>query len=256
MNYLDLLRTQFSNHVSFVEKRPNIYQMIVPLFHEDGDMVDIFLEPTTGTGGAVRVCDHGMTLMRLSYRFELDTDNKRRIFDQILSENQIGEENGNLFIEGAPDRLYPLVLQFAQTVAKISNIEIYKREIMKSEFFDLLTDFIEASLARFNPRRRVLPIPGTDWLEVDYSFDIPQARHALYLFGARDSDKTRLIAITCLELQKARQPFRSMVVHEDFDSLGRKDRGRITSAVDKQFISLDDFRQNAVQFLEREAAAV
>jgi hypothetical protein len=44
------------------------------------------------------------------------------------------------------------------------------------------------------------------------------------------------------------------VVHEDFEALGKKDRSRITSAADKQFISLDDFKENAEQVLEREAA--
>jgi len=43
-------------------------------------------------------------------------------------------------------------------------------------------------------------------------------------------------------------------VHEDFDNLSKKDRNRITSATDKQFISLDDFRSNAKQVFEREVA--
>jgi len=42
--------------------------------------------------------------------------------------------------------------------------------------------------------------------------------------------------------------------HEDFDSLSAKDRSRITSATDKQFISLDNFKTNAEQVLESEAA--
>jgi hypothetical protein len=43
-------------------------------------------------------------------------------------------------------------------------------------------------------------------------------------------------------------------VHEDFESLSRKDRKRITSAADKQFVDLDDFRNNGEEFMEREAA--
>ncbi len=63
-----------------------------------------------------------MTLMRLSYSFDVDTPNKERIFQEILSENRIKEENGNLFLETTPESLYPAVLQFAQTVAKVSNM--------------------------------------------------------------------------------------------------------------------------------------
>ncbi|PIY49002.1 MAG: hypothetical protein COZ06_15110, partial [Armatimonadetes bacterium CG_4_10_14_3_um_filter_66_18] len=74
----------------------------------------------------------------------------------------------------------------------------------------------------------------------------------LYLFGVKDNSRARLATISCLEFQRNKLPFRSMVVHEDFDKIGRKDTTRLTSACDKQFTSLEDFRQNAVQYLERE----
>jgi hypothetical protein len=46
------------------------------------------------------------------------------------------------------------------------------------------------------------------------------------------------------------------MVHQDFESgITKKDRTRITSASDKQFPSLDDFRENGPQFFERERAA-
>ncbi len=43
-------------------------------------------------------------------------------------------------------------------------------------------------------------------------------------------------------------------MHEDIDRPGRKDRNRLTNAYDKQFTSLDEFKQNALSYLEREAA--
>ena len=80
MSYLDLLKEQFNHQVAFRERRPGILQLIAPLYHDDGDMMDIFLEATNGKQERIRICDHGMTLMRLSYSFELDTPNKERIF--------------------------------------------------------------------------------------------------------------------------------------------------------------------------------
>jgi hypothetical protein len=44
------------------------------------------------------------------------------------------------------------------------------------------------------------------------------------------------------------------VVHEDFESLARKDRKRITSAADKQFVDLEDFRTHGEEFVERNVA--
>lgn len=251
MNYLDLLKTQFNNRVAFKEKRPGLMQLYGPLYHEDGDMVDIFLESKNGNG-KIRVCDHGMTLMRLSYSFEIDTPNKERILNKILAENHVLEENGNIYIDTAPESLYPAVLQFAQTVAKISNMRLYKREVVQSLFYEILEEIVLEKLNKYNPTSHVFPLPKRDDLEVDYQFDIKP--HPVYLFGVKDTAKARLASICCLEFQRAGLKFKGFAVHEDFDVLSRKDRNRITSATDKQFVSLDDFRQNAVQVLEREAA--
>lgn len=246
MQYLEMLRAQFNNYVSVKERRPGIFQLIAPLYHEDGDMVDIFLE---ARNGIIRVSDLGMTLMRLSYSYDIDTPNKERIFHRIISENHVGEESGSLYIDAKPDSLYPAVLQFSQAVAKVANMRLYKREVIQSLFYELLTEFVDEKLGSYNPRPKALPIAQRDDLEVDFAFEVKP--HPLFLFGVKDTDKARLVTISCLEFQRNRIPFTSFVVHEDFEGLAKKDRSRITSASDKQFISLDDFRENAMQTLER-----
>jgi len=251
MNYFDLLKAQFNNRIHFKEKRPGITQLYAPLYHEDGDMVDIFLE-LKDENGDIRVCDHGMTLMRLSYSFDIDTPNKERIFNKILSENRVNEENGNLCIDTQPEHLYSAVLQFAQTVAKVSNMRLYKREVIQSLFYEILQEIIEEKLNFFHPKPQVLPLSERDELEVDYAFDIKP--YPVYLFGVKDVKSAHLTTISCLAFQRANLKFKGFVVHEDFDILSKKDRNRITSATDKQFVSLDDFRNNVVQVLEREAA--
>ena len=250
--YKELLREQFNDQIDFREKRPGIEQLIVPLFHEDGDMVDIFLEVSKTDPGKIRICDHALTLMRLSYTFDINTPNKERIFQQILDENQINEDDGNLYLEVEPERLYPSILHFAQTMAKVSNMQLYKREVIHSLFMEYLTEFIETSLKKFNPTPNVFPIKQRDDLEVDFLFDIKP--RPVYLFGVKDNRSSRLVTISCLEFQKAQLPFRSYVVHEDFWSLSRKDISRITNAVDKQFTTLDCFKEDAIQTFEREVA--
>ena len=251
MNYLDLLKKQFNNQIAFVERRPGVMQLVAPLYHEDGDMIDLFLE-SSEENGMIRICDSGMTLMRLSYSFDIDTPNKERIFQRILFENGITEENGNLFLETTPESLYPSILQFAQTVAKVSNMQLYKREVIHSLFYEMLEEFVMTSLNRYNPRPKVYPLGDRDDLEVDFELHIEP--RPIYLFGVRESAKARLVTISCLEFQTAKIPFKSLAIHDEFDKLSRKDTNRITSAVDKQFISLDDFRVNARPYLEREVA--
>lgn len=125
-------------------------------------------------------------------------------------------------------------------------------ELVHSLFYEILEEIIEERLKQYTPRPHIFPLPERDDLEVDYQFDIKP--YPIYLFGVKDSAKARLATICCLEFQRAKLKFKGFVVHEDFDGLSKKDRNRITSATDKQFISLDDFRANAQQVLEREAA--
>lgn len=252
MNYLELLQSQFNHRVSMREKRPGVVQLVAPLYHEDGDMVDIFLDLPSNGQSKIRVSDYGMTLMRLSYSFELDTPNKERIFQKILAENQVNEENGALYMESDPESLYPTILHFAQTVAKVSNMRLYKREVIENLFYEQLDEFVQDQCNRFNPRTKVFPLPDRDDLEVDYRFG--NGEHAVFLFGVKDVSKARLTTIACLEFQRAHLTSTNLVVHQDFDALPRKDRSRITSAADKQFISLDDFRQNGQRVLEKEIA--
>jgi Domain of unknown function DUF1828 len=257
MNGLDFLKPHFNGHVAFRERRPGVVQVLAPLFHEDGDMLDIFVDlpdadaPSNGAR-RVRVSDYGMTLMRLSYSYDLDTPNKERVFHRMLAENRIQEQDGNLFLEADLTGLYPAILQFAQGVAKVSSMQYFKREVIASLFYEQLAEFIEERLGAYRPRSKVLPIAEHDEYEVDY--ELSAGPRPIYLFGVKDDNKARLAAISCKEFQLKSLPFRSVMVHPDFDALTKKDRARIMSAGDKLFPSLDDFRENGPAWFEREAA--
>jgi hypothetical protein len=245
---LDQINQGFNNRLRFREKRPGIFQLFLPVYHEDGDMIDIFIEKSDN--GTVLLCDYGMTLMRLSYSYEIDTPNKETILQKILTENRLSENNGNLSFVSKPETLYSDILHVTQTFMKIGSMRYFKREVIESLFYEMLDEFIFKELSAFKPKAAVLPIPDRDDLEADYEFT-PNG-HPVYLFGVKDIAKARLSAISCLEYQRANLNFRSLIVHEDFEKLPKKDRSRLTNASDKQFTTLDDFRDNAKVFLERE----
>jgi hypothetical protein len=245
------LGQQFHSNVSLKLKRPNIYQIVAPFYHEDGDMLDIYIQPSEM---GLRICDFGKTLMRLSYTFDLDTDNKRRIFNDLLKENQVDFDPtaGNIFFDTSEDHLCNSLLHFSQVIAKVSRLDVLRREIVSGLFFEMVDSFISENLREFNPMPRALPMPGRDDLEVTCAFNIKP--HPVYLFAVRSSNQALRATISFLEFQRAALKFKGYVVHDDFDSLATKDRKRITSAADKQFVSLDDFRENARNVLLREAA--
>ena len=255
MEILETLKSEFNNHVSFRSKRPGIVQVLAPLFHEDGDMLDIFIDLPADPSKPIRISDHGLTLMRLSYSYELDTPTKQKVFTKIITENGVSEDRGRLYIETKPEGVYPALLQFAQTVAKVNNLQAFKREVVQNLFYEMLDDFIKSTLLRFRPQPHYSPIPERDDLEVDWFFDV--SPRPIFLYGARDNAKARLTALYCLEYQRNSVPFRSIVVHEDFENgLSRKDQARITSAVDKQFTSLADFKTNGESYFVRETQQI
>lgn len=254
MDFLENLKSELNHHVAFREKRPGVVQVLAPLFHEDGDMVDIFLDLPKPPSDSIRISDHGMTLMRLSYSYDVDTPSKQRILDRILSENGIAQDLGRLYMETTPEHLYPALLQFAQTAAKVSNMQAFKREVVQSLFYETLGDFVKRDLSKLYPVEGYLPLPERDDLEVDWKLSLPRQ---VFMFGVKDNAKARLAALSCLQFQMKGIAFRSVIVHEDFENgLSKKDQSRITNAADKQFTSLADFRENAEKYFQREMATV
>ena len=85
------------------------YKLIAPILHEDGDMVDIYFQVSPKGDEYIRICDFGMALMRLSYSYEINTTNKKKIFNSILINNGIQNDNGNLYLDSHIDKLYESV---------------------------------------------------------------------------------------------------------------------------------------------------
>jgi hypothetical protein len=59
MTGIEALKEQFNGHIAFRERRPGVIQVLAPLFHEDCDMVDIFLDEPSNGSNRVVITDHG-----------------------------------------------------------------------------------------------------------------------------------------------------------------------------------------------------
>ncbi len=241
------------NHVSaksfdFYQRRSGNYQLIVPVFHEDGDMIDIYLMDSPKGEGYVRICDFGMTLMRLSYTYDINTDVKQGIFDSILTNSRVHNSDGNLHLDASLDMLYEGILQFAGCVQKVCNMRYWNREIVRSAFYEDLRSYITTELTCFEPTADQSPLPDYP-ISVDWS--LMRNNRNFYVFGVRGNDKAKNVAIALLEFQKAELPFISLVVHEDIEALGRKESLYLTKNADTQYPVLNDFQEKAVMDIER-----
>ena len=114
-----------SGGLNFYERRPGIHQVIIPIFHEDGDMVDIYVHDSPKGDGYVRISDFGMTLMRLSYTFDVSTPARERILASILINNGVERGDDGLYLDAPIGIVYESVLRFAGCVQKVCSMRYW-----------------------------------------------------------------------------------------------------------------------------------
>ena len=238
--------------LDFYERRPGIYQTIIPIFHEDGDMVDIYVHDSPMGDGYVRICDFGMTLMRLSYTFEVSTPTRERILESVLINNGVERGDDGLYLDAPIGIVYQSMLQFAGCVQKVCNMRYWSRETVRSAFYDDLNEYVASEMKRFSPVQNHAPLDGNDILSVDWF--LQHNGRSLYVFGVRGDDRAKNVTISLLEFRKAGLPFISLVAHEDIDELGKRAKLYLTNNADIQYSPLDEFREKGVSDILRVAA--
>lgn len=247
MSTLELLKSAFTGTFQLKEKRPNIFQVIAPFFHEDGDIMEIFVEPRDKDH--YRICDYGLTLMHLSYNVNL-TESKENLYGKILTENGLDEQDGNIFIESDYNNLLPNFFHFAQTLAKVSSLQYLKKKTIQNLFYETLIEFIQEQYKDIEHYVKYTPIPSNKECVVDVMFKLP--KRPLYLFGVKDSDNQKAleIAANCFEFKTEGLSFQSLVVYENFDTLTQKNMKRLLRATDKQFLDFDQFKHEGRRYIQ------
>ena len=244
----EALNTPLTAAFDLYERRPGNHQLILPISHEDGDMVEIYLQDSPKGDGYVRVCDYGLTLMRLSYTFDISTTARQQIFDSILINNGVTFEDGNLFLDTPLDKLPEGIFQFAGCAQKVCNMRYWTGENIRSLFYDDLEDYITAQLATFSPTADLFPLADYP-TSVDWSLTFESWN--FYVFGVHSNDKAKVVALALLEFQMAQLQFISFVVHEAMETLGKKEQLFLTRNADKQYPGLEDFQKSSALDIHR-----
>lgn len=246
-NILEHINSSFNGKLKTKEKRRGITQLYLPVYHEDGDMVDLFIRKNED--GTFTLSDYGMTIMRLSYEYEIDTENKERIFNGMLSEHELSENEGSIEMSATSETIYQDIMHFTHALAKIGSMRYFKREVIESLFYEQIDEYILTELQSYHPKKDVTPIKGKDEYQADYEIRPNGTPH--YLFAVKGTSKARLATISCLEFMRNKLSYRSVVVHEAFENLPKKDQLRLTNACDKQFTSLDEFKEHGLEYFSR-----
>ena len=241
----DLLRKSFFDKFSLEKRRKNLYQLMVPIYHDDGDMFDMFIK--SNSDDSLTICDCGLTLMRLSYNCDIDKPKNKRLFSKIIEDNGAFDRDGDVLISTSPDMLFENIMQFSQIINKILNIENKQRNI-STEFYKLTKQYITSSLAKYNPQLNYSPI-GKEEYSVDYCLDT--SGKPAYLFAVYNDQKALDTVVNIMTFQEQKIPFTSIIVHKNYDSLALRTRKKIMTAADKQFPDYDEFTENITTYLER-----
>lgn len=249
MNLETNILPYLNKDIRLTEKRPNILQVHAPFYHEDGDMYDIFIEPTSNPK-KVRISDYGMTLLRLSYTYEVDTHTREKLLNKIISSNHFEIVDSVIFAEVDVERVYQAIMILSQIVGKVSNMKLFHRETIHNLFFEKLDEFIEENLSKYYPAKPYYPIKDSIEYEVNYCFN--HRERPLYLFAVNNPSNAKLATISCLKFLNENIKFKSIIVLENLDTVSKKDLNRLLSVSDKNFPSLSDFKEHALSFFERE----
>lgn len=245
----DCLRKSFANHFSLVKKRDGLYQLMIPVFHPDGDMFDIFLQ--INDVNAISIIDCGLTLMRLSYVFDIDTDNKTQLLHRIVyqARGNIDLETGVISMSSTLDQLFNNIMQFTQLITSVLSFTLLQRKTVASIFYEKVNKFVNQSLNKYLFQEGFIPLSDETDLKIDYVFK--NNNKSIFLFPVSSESKAKDIIINIYTLQVANYPFMSVVVHDSYDKLSKSTQKKIMKLADKQFYDFSDFEEVAPNYFKK-----
>lgn len=245
----DIIRKKLNNYLNFEPVGSDIFKLILPYYHEDGDMLDIFIREYEGS---LLLFDNGLSLMRLSYTFDF-TESRIKILNDILYSNDVNNKNGNLSIKADYDDFFERLNTFAFTIAKITNLDFLNKEVVSNLFYEFVKEYVSEKIQptwnveyNFMPYGKEITIPYRIISRQKNSKDI-------FLFPIKDNLSAARTTVDVCNLLLKNHSFTGVTVCEDFDALSKRDRHGLMNKVDKNYPNLEGYKQNFVEFLYKTA---
>lgn len=237
-NVLKILLKSFGDHISIKMIRPNTFQIFIPFYHNDGDMIEVFLHCINKTNWTVG--DFGVTLMRLSYDTNVDTEANKRILKQIVSDYGIAvDERGRLSlkVKNVNDP-FPDIMEMITVIIKVSDINLLKKEQVKSAFYAQFDKFVYSELKEFEFQKNYKLAFDAKWLyEIPY-IKIVQKKAPIFLLPIVGDQKCQDYTMILMQCKINAYKNKPISIFEDQSNVWRKTLARFSDIADKQFSAL------------------
>ncbi|MDD3673474.1 MAG: DUF1828 domain-containing protein [Synergistaceae bacterium] len=122
--------------VSLEPRGINSYRVNTPFNFSDGDDLKIIINKSEN--GKWTITDEGHTLMYLSYyNMDINAGTRADILSSILKSHYMHEDGGRLILEADTEaEAADSIFTFAQGILKISDMTMWKKERVKSMFYE------------------------------------------------------------------------------------------------------------------------
>lgn len=222
------------------ETEQGYLEIVTPFTFSDGGAYQIYLEELPG--GGLRLSDFGHTLMHLSYENDIGKfgeGTRGKLWDQVLAESGVGEQEGQLVLSTNLDALGTNILQFGQAITRLYDLTFLNRSRLPSTFYDdlkaLMFQLVEAE--KITADYVLADEPNAQDYKIDYRIDGRRAQ--LFVFGILNRDKAQLATIILEHWLGSRVDFDSLLIFADQQEIPRADLARISNAGGEMVASLD-----------------
>jgi len=233
---------------------PDLYQVIVPFEHPDTDLLEVYVQIIENNG--ILLTDMGVTVMRLSYTIDIDSDTTKKYLKSITDDQGLFETGGTITCPTSYEELEKSIGNFIQGLSKVLAIASLSRSVKESIFADVLGKLILTEAHEYNPIKNYFPIESKKDYTVNYKLGFQTTKRPIFLFAVNNGYNAREALGNILFFMNEKISFKSVVAYEDMDSITNKDIRKLTDIADKQFSSLDSFAEGGITYIKRELQEV
>lgn len=222
-------------------------QITTPFTFSDGDVFQLYVDE--GSAGSLKLNDYGHTFMHLSYENDVDKfreGTRRKLFEQLLAESGMREEQGQLVLDTTIEDLGRSILRYGQAITRIYDLTFLNRARVASTFYEDLKELLYNMVddSKITPNFILPDQPDAQDYSIDYR--IEGKRGHLFLLGIGSRDKARLATIILEHWLRYQVEFDSLLVFQDQQEVPRGDLARLSNAGGEMVASLDavdDFKR-------------